>query len=61
MVTPEQSKQNLAKPQTHELVQALRLPGNTGAKSAGRICAARSASDDFECGYKDMHELFLVS
>jgi len=49
IVTPEQSKQNLAKPQTHELVQALRLPEYWREVGWPDMCRP-VGEHDFECG-----------
>ena len=48
MVTPEQVKQNLAKPQTHELVQALRLPEYWREVGWPDVCRP-IGEHDFEC------------
>jgi hypothetical protein len=48
MVTPEQVKQNLAKPQTHELVQALRLPEYWREVGWPDMCRP-VGEHDFEC------------
>lgn len=49
IVTPEQVKQNLAKPQTHELVQALRLPEYWREVGWPDMCHP-VGEHDFECG-----------
>ncbi len=48
MVTPEQTKQNLANPRTHELVQALRLPEYWRKVGWPDICRP-IGEHDFEC------------
>ena len=49
IVTAEQVKQNLAKPQTHELVQALRLPEYWREVGWPEMCHP-IGEHDFECG-----------
>ncbi len=48
MVTPEQVKQNLANPRTHELVQALRLPDYWREVGWPDMCSP-IGEHDFEC------------
>ncbi len=48
LVTPEQVKQNLANPRTHELVQALRLPEYWRKVGWPDMCSP-VGEDDFEC------------
>jgi len=48
IVTPEQSKQNLAKPRTHKLVQALRLPEYWREVGWPDMCRP-VGEHDFEC------------